>query len=250
MTKRARTFLGLTFAVMGASWGLCILCCLGLELDMDRYVILRIPFLLGGFSPTIASWVICHREGMSFKEWNRWIFYWKQPWWTYLIVLALAAVYLIPLCLVSGYETGYPWFLVPVMLFPMLVGGGLEEPGWRGVLLPELEKKWSFWVSTLIVAVIWWLWHFPLFLMPGAGQYGESYLAFGVSVLGLTLALSLLREKSGGVFLCVVFHSLINALSGCFIVGDDIQGHALSTALLFLAVLLLQKIWPNKEETP
>lgn len=131
MTKRARTFLGITFAIMGVSWGLCLLCCLGLELDMDRYVILRIPFL-----------------------------------------------------------------------------------------------------------------------MPGAGQYGESYLAFGVSVLGLTLALALLREKSGGVFLCVVFHSLINALSGCFIVGDDILGHALSAALLFLAVLLLQKIWPNKEETP
>ncbi len=249
MSKRAWTFLGVTFGVMGVGWGLCILCCAGLELDMEHYVILRVPFMLGGFSPTVASWVVCHREGMTFKEWNRWVFDWKQPWWAYALLLALAAVYLAPLCLVSGYEAGYPWFLVPLMLFPMLVCGGLEEPGWRGVLLPELEKKYSFGVSAVIVAVIWWLWHGPLFLIPGAGQYGASYLSFGVSVLGLTLALSLLRHKSGGVFLCVVFHSLINALSGAFIVGDNIWGHVASTAILAVAVAVLWKVWPEQEET-
>lgn len=248
MSKRAWTFLAITFGIMGISWGICFLCCSVLELDMEQYIILRIPFLLGGFSPTVASWVVCRKDGMSFKEWNRWVFDWKRPWWAYGLVLVLAAVYLVPLCLVSGYETGAPWFMVPLMLPLMLVCGGLEEPGWRGVLLPELEKKLPFGVSAVIVAVIWWLWHGPLFLIPGAGQYGTSYLAFGVSVLGLTLALSLLWKKSGGVFLCVVFHSLVNALSGSFLVGDNIWGHVASTAALLAAVVILWKVWPNQEE--
>ncbi len=249
MSKRAWMFLGITFAIMGISWGICVLCCLGLELDMEQYVILRIPFLLGGFSPTIASWLVCRRDGMSFKEWNKWVFDWKQPWWAYVLVAALAAVNMLSLCLGSGYEAGYPWFMVPLMLFPMLVCGGLEEPGWRGVLLPELEKKYSFWISALIVSVIWWLWHGPLFLIPGAGQYGTSYLAFGIGVLGEGLVLALLREKSGGVFLCVVFHSLVNALSGSFIAGDNIWGHVASTAILAVAVLILLKIWPKRGKT-
>jgi len=248
MTRRAWTFLGLTFGIMGVSWGICVLCCLGLELDMERYIILRVPFLLGGFSPTVASWIVCRREGMTFRAWNHWVFDWRRPWWTYGIVLALAAVNMLSLCLGSGYETGYPWFMVPLMLPPMLICGGLEEPGWRGILLPELEKEWSFWTSALIVSLIWWLWHGPLFLIPGAGQYGTSYLAFGIGVVGEGLVLALLRERSGGVFLCVAFHTLINALSGCFIVGEGIWGHVISTAVLAAAVAALRKIWPKQEE--
>jgi len=250
MTKRAWTFLGITFAVMGVSWGLCLLCCLGFQMDMEKVVLLRIPFLLGGFSPTVASWIVCHREGMTFKEWNKWVFDWKQPWWAYLIVLALAAVNMLCLCLGSGYEPGMPWFFLPLLIPMMLICGGLEEPGWRGVLLPELEKKYPFAVSAVTISLIWWLWHFPLFLMPGAGQYGGNYLSFGIGVLGEGLVLALLRHKSGGVFLCVVFHTLFNSLSGVFTVGDGIWGHALSTAVLLLAVLLLWKIWPEQEETP
>jgi len=51
------------------------------------------------------------------------------------------------------------------------------------------------------------------------------------------------------VFLCVVFHSLVNALSGSFIVGNDMKGYLLSTALLAVAVVVLWKVWPEQEET-
>lgn len=43
------------------------------------------------------------------------------------------------------------------MIPMMFVGGGLEEAGWRYILQPELEKKYSFTVSTIIVSIIWWL---------------------------------------------------------------------------------------------
>lgn len=66
----------------------------------------------------------------------------------------------------------------------MIVGGGLEEPGWRGVAQPELERRWSRWRAATVVGVIWALWHLPLFHIPGVGQYGDSFPLFAASTLG------------------------------------------------------------------
>ena len=69
-----------------------------------------------------------------------------------------------------------PWYTVPlqfIVLFPLylFVGGPLaEEPGWRGFALPRLLKNHSALFSTLVIGVIWALWHLPLFAVPGTGS--------------------------------------------------------------------------------
>ena len=45
----------------------------------------------------------------------------------------------------------------------MIVGGGLEEIGWRGFLQSALQKRFSELFSTIIVSVIWAV---------GTGRYG------------------------------------------------------------------------------
>ena len=39
--------------------------------------------------------------------------------------------------------------------------GGTEEPGWRGLMQPELQKRFSPLVVALIVSGFWSLWHLP-----------------------------------------------------------------------------------------
>ena len=37
-----------------------------------------------------------------------------------------------------------------------------EEIGWRGFALPRLQKRHNALIATLIVGILWALWHLPL----------------------------------------------------------------------------------------
>lgn len=158
------------------------------------------------------------------------------------MVVIMAILFILPQCLISGYEQGAPIFAIVVMIPVMLIGGGLEEAGWRYILQPELEKKFSFTISTIIVSMIWWLWHLPLFYIQGVLQYGQNYFAFGISVLGLSFALASIRKNTDSVWLCVLFHCIANSLSGIYVVNDTIWGNITAAAILILCSCALVKM--------
>lgn len=184
---------------------------------------------------------------VDFKEWLKKIFDFKHNIFSYLMVIALGILFIVPQCLISGYENGAPIFAIIVMIPMMLFGGGLEEAGWRYILQSELEKKYKFIISTLIVSIIWWLWHLPLFYIQGVSQYGQSYLAFGINVLGLTFALASIRSNTNSVWLCVLFHCIINSLSGIFIINNNILGNIVATIILIFSSLVLLKVNNKKK---
>lgn len=93
-----------------------------------------------------------------------------------------------------------------------LLGGGLEEAGWRGYLLPCFIKKWHILVSSTAVSLIWVFWHLPYFLLPDSLQSGQnffSYALIGVVTGFILTAIYLLTES---VFLCMLFHSWQNTI--------------------------------------
>ncbi|WP_275086357.1 CPBP family intramembrane glutamic endopeptidase [Natronorubrum halophilum] len=49
------------------------------------------------------------------------------------------------------------------LLANMLVLGGIEELGWRGFLQPRLQERTSVLTAGLLIGVLWWVWHLPLF---------------------------------------------------------------------------------------
>jgi membrane protease YdiL (CAAX protease family) len=46
-------------------------------------------------------------------------------------------------------------------LYSVIFGGLSEEPGWRGYALPRLHARFNPLVSSLILGVIWAVWHTP-----------------------------------------------------------------------------------------
>src|SRR5262249_58446417 len=54
-----------------------------------------------------------------------------------------------------------------------------EEIGWRGFLVPELAKRYSFTATSVLSGVIWALWHVPIIVFSGYNA-GTGWDGFGV----------------------------------------------------------------------
>ncbi len=150
------------------------------------------------------------------------------PWrWT------LFAVCFFPLLLLLSWGMGtalgqaieYPalWTRSLVEVIPLfllaftltaLARGGMEEPGWRGLLQPALQNKFSPLVASLIVALFWSLWHLPLFLN---GFYPEDLVTGmvggGIYRILLAIFLTWFYNRAGGnLLLLVILHTAFNVM--------------------------------------
>jgi len=134
-------------------------------------------------------------------------------------ILTAGITYLIdPALLKFGKLPGLPETIIYFFVIA-IVGGPLgEEIGWRGFLQPQLLKRFTPAIASLFVALIWLLWHIPLFWLEGAAQSGGSIIYFGLSVLAMSFLFTLLYLKSrGSLLLAILFHTMINYVSAFII---------------------------------
>jgi len=120
-----------------------------------------------------------------------------------------------------------------IQVFGALVAGYIinaifafgEELGWRGYLLKTLQNKKLFPVS-LIIGIVWGLWHFPLILI------GHNYPQHPVTGVGMMIIFCILLSpvmiyiviKSKSVITAAIFHGINNAIGGVtvlYIVGGN-----------------------------
>lgn len=60
-----------------------------------------------------------------------------------------------------------PFSLLSFALFVLFFGPVTEELGWRGYALDALRDRFNGLTASLMLAAVWGLWHFPLFLIEG-----------------------------------------------------------------------------------
>ncbi len=246
--KLVKEYLFITFALMLLFWGGCVLASRTLGLTVEA-LWMRIPYALGGFSPTVASYVALKRSGRvkTFREWLKRVFDLRHSLWVYAEALLFVLVYYAVNCLVNGFTAGAPVFVLVVIVPLMLFGGGNEEAGWRMVLQPELEKALGFHGATLLTGGIWWVWHLPLFFIHGTAQESMNFFLFGILCLALSYALATIRRTSRGVFPCVLTHCLINGLSAVLVFESSLLSACLCLGLtVILSLILLRAKIPQK----
>ncbi len=88
-----------------------------------------------------------------------------------------------------------------------------EEIGWRGFLVPELAKRYSFTTTALVSGCIWSMWHYPILLFAdyNAGTppwYGLT--CFTVMVVSSSFIFAWMRLKSGSLWTGVLLHGSHN----------------------------------------
>lgn len=148
----------------------------------------NVPFALYILSPAIASYVVlrANRRVSGLREWLRLVFAVRGRPAGFLLALSALALYFALHLLVSGPSAhALPWFMFFLSLPGNLVIGGMEEAGWMTALQPGLDRRWGFVPSSLVVGIIWLLWHVPLFFIPGTNhESGQiDFWMFAVQVM-------------------------------------------------------------------
>lgn len=140
---------------------------------------------------------------------------------------------------------------IPIFIIMMMIGGPLaEELGWRGLLLDAFQKKWSVAVSTLVLFLLWWLWHLPLFFLPGTTQYTwglftDMFWLFAMNVFLLAILMSLAHNANNRSVLVVILIHFSYNMTLSLLVPYSVQTFAFMTtflAVLVVGTLTIQKL--------
>ena len=109
----------------------------------------------------------------------------------------------------------------------LVYGTGLfllaEEAAWRGLLLPRLQVRMRPLSASLLLGLVWGLWHLPLLHVPGESDEGLPLVGFLVLITGTSVLMSaLVNAARGSVLLAAVFHAALDAsYSFTGVVGGD-----------------------------
>ena len=117
--------------------------------------------------------------------------------------------------------------------------------GWRGYLLPILQSRFSALGASLVLGVVWFLWHVPLAYLPGGTNAAFPFPLWGASIVALSVVHTWLFNNTGGSLLAVtLFHSGLN-VSGSLVAlhpsetGETISAVAIAGTQVLLAIVLV-----------
>ena len=194
--------------------------------------------MLGGLSSAIWGAIISIRyHHSSFKQLVRDFFQVKQAPLNYLLVLIFIGLDFLPQVF-SGEMIIPTWYLPIILFVKALVFGGIEEIGWRYFFQPTLQEKLTYLVSTLCTFVAWSLWHLLYFYIDGS-LARIHLLPFLLGLLSNCFILSAIYTKTRSLWLCVMTHALINALSQLSSTEENL---GLSLVIKVLIILLAMRI--------
>ena len=209
------------------------------------------------FVSLFMTWLTLGKDAMKtlFKRFFLWRVGWK---WYFVAILLMPALRFAAIPL-TAWLTGVPadyshptirnyipldWplfaLLIAWILFEVFTNG--EEMGWRGYVLPRLQSKYNALVSSLILGVIWSVWHLPKFFGTGSSE-GRSFFWFTVFTVSVAVLYTWLYNNThGSLLLVVLFHASGNSVGQFLPAKFAVAGGILSNleiVLFFIAAIVV-----------
>ena len=226
-TYKPLKFFFLTFLITWVSWFLSAYFSYH-ENGESVYIILMIPGLIAPF--VIAFWMIISSKNIDLKkEFRNRLFNLRLirlssiP--TIIFIMPFAVIVSILISTLFGQSIdqlqladkfSFSAGFLPVLLV-LFLAASFEELGWRSYAMDSLNIKRNYFSATFIFAILWTLWHFPLFFIK---NYYHNELIntnivfainFMVSIIPMAFIISwICKKNSGSIMAAILFHFIIN----------------------------------------
>jgi membrane protease YdiL (CAAX protease family) len=251
-------------AAFGITWVLqlpALLVTLGLVAGpIERFML---PLGLGAFGPLLAAVLISRitsgTEGLRalFRPLRTWRV--GAGWYVVALLLpgaifvAGAAVYE----LVGRGDAG-PWFYPPLgaeRIAAMICFSFGEEIGWRGYALPRLQARYGGLRASLILGVVWGVWHLPMLLIAGLAARPMVVVVLLFMPAGSVVFTWLFNRTRGSLLLAVLLHMGAHVNNSHQALPANVVPvyiHTAAYCVVALALVLLDRqSWPRPGgETP
>jgi len=211
------------------------------------------------FGPAIAAFILTRRakgkEGVK-ALWKRGWNLKFNKWWFLpsLLMVPIAAV--ITLLVMNLLDIPIAWeyrlplaMVVPIGLLIWLLGAYPEEYGWRGFALPRLLDKHHPLVASLILGVIWGIWHLPLHFIPSTTQFVIPIWQYLLLTLVLSVLYTWLYLGTGGnLFIASLFHASGNIAGALIPYWVSDTGRWISFLILLLPAIIIAWRWIKQKD--
>lgn len=237
--KIVRTYLIITFTLM-IPMAVLMLCLNALNCSIYGSVLGLIVLAIGGLSTAIAGGFCAkkYKKIDSYYTLFKDFFKFKQPLHYYFWLVSLLMVLFFIRIWNGQIQEGMSLIDLLFLFFVAILFGGVEEIGWRYLFGSALEHKVSFVMSTMIVAVLWGIWHILFFVVDGSILIMQlkDIVLFLISLFGTSFILSAIYKVTKSLWLCVFYHALLNALTQLFIPVSAIETIIIALVCIVISI--------------
>lgn len=177
--------------------------------------------------------------------------------WFVFALFFMAAVKVLVAAITRVATGAWPVFgseSVPLMFLAAigstLIGGQVgEELGWRGYALPRLSRPFGLGIASIVLGILWAVWHLPLFFILDGDKVGQSFPFYLIQVVAISIALAWIYMKTGGsLLITMLLHASINNTkdivpSAVSEASNPWRLHASLAGWLTVAILWLCAAW-------
>ncbi len=222
-------FFLIAFAFSWIAWAPWVLSELGAGLLPFSSPLLQVALPIGIFlGPAVSAFIMtATTQGRAgIRRLLRRIMLWRVGLRWYLFAfIGIPLVMTLGFIIVPGdlaslqlLAPGYVLTYLVAFISTSILGGPLgEEIGWRGFALPRMQPLHGPLVGSIILGLMWGVWHLPEFMVPtwAASSGGSDLLAivkFCIFAIASTIVVTwVFNNTKGSVLMAILVHASIDA---------------------------------------
>ncbi|WP_017569379.1 CPBP family intramembrane glutamic endopeptidase [Nocardiopsis halotolerans] len=170
------------------------------------------------FSAYLVTRVVDGRKGV--RRWMGRILRWRMNWrWYALALVGVPALIILCAGLFSEGDVRAPAlmalaFYVPGLVLQFVTTGLAEEPGWRDFALPRIQPYFGPLLGTVVLGVVWGIWHLPLFVTEWSGYPNTAWkdpFVFTAMCVAISVVMTWVFNRTGeSLPIAILMHASVN----------------------------------------
>lgn len=175
----------------------------------------------------------------------------------------LIALLLVPIIFIISYFSGQllglevdsklfkiEWHWPISFLMCFLLMGAMEEFGWRGFLQKEMQKKYNPLITAFILAILWYLWHLPLYYngLYSTGGISDSLDRFFFTIPATIIINWLYNKTNYSILAVMLLHVMYDETA--LALGHSMEITFILMTLFSVYCIVSDKMWKKKSVVP